>query len=67
MPTQEPFDPKKFEEKMKEEQKEKEITQNAQDVIEEDQASLPKPEEAKEDDYEKEDFEKCYGNFLRYS
>ncbi|ABD45644.1 type IV secretory system conjugative DNA transfer family protein [Neorickettsia sennetsu] len=57
IPTQEPFDPKKFEEKMRKEREAKELEENAPLAIDEDQALLEDESLLDDSDYEDGDFE----------
>ncbi|KYH12718.1 type IV secretory system conjugative DNA transfer family protein [Neorickettsia sp. 179522] len=57
IPIQEPFDPKKFEEKMRKEREAKELEENAPLAIDEDQALLEDESLLDDSDYEDGDFE----------
>ncbi|AHX11634.1 type IV secretory system Conjugative DNA transfer family protein [Neorickettsia helminthoeca str. Oregon] len=57
IPTQEPFDPKKFEEKIRKEKEAKELEENTPLPIEEEQALLEDESLLDDSDYEEEDFE----------
>ncbi|QHD65394.1 type IV secretory system conjugative DNA transfer family protein [Neorickettsia findlayensis] len=57
IPIQEPFDPKKFEEKMRREREAKELEENAPLAIDEDQALLEDESLLDDSDYEDGDFE----------